>query len=204
MAKPSWPLLPTVWMAVAERCGSAAEVGEEPADALGVGVGGVGVDDVAVADDVVGEDEGAGAGELEGRGEVFRVAGFVGVDEDEVEGRGVLGVELGEGRECGAEAELDGVGEAGVGDVGEGYLGVLGVEFEGDELAAGWERAGEADGAVAAEGSDLEDAVGALGFGEELEELALVGRDVDGGQVRRRCWPLARLRARGRSDEGFR
>ena len=89
-----------------------------------------------------------------------------------------------EGVEGGAEAELDEGSEAGVGDVGEGDFGVLGVELEGDELAVGRKGAGEADGGVAAEGSDLEDAVGALGFGEELEELALAGRDVDGGEVR--------------------
>ena len=92
-------------------------------------------------------------------------------------------VELGEGDEGGAEAEVDDVGQAGVGDVGLGDSGVFGVELEGDELAAGRERAGEADGAVAAEGSDLEDAAGGLGFGEELEELALVGGDVDGGKA---------------------
>ncbi len=92
-------------------------------------------------------------------------------------------MELVEGVEGGAEAELDEGSEAGVGDVGEGDFGVMGVELEGDELAVGGKRAGEADGGVAAEGADLEDAVGALGFGEELEELALGGGDVDGGEM---------------------
>src|SRR5665213_2461701 len=82
------------------------------------GIGGVGVDDEAVADDVVGEDE------------------------DEVEGVDVLGVELGEGVEGRAEAEFDDGREAGTGDVGEGDLGVFRVELEGDKLAAGRERAG--------------------------------------------------------------
>ena len=147
------------------------------------GVGVVGVGYATVADDVVGEDEGAGTGELESPGKVVGVAGLVGVDEDEVEGFDVLGVKLGEGLEGGAEAKLYGVGEAGVGDVGEGDFGVFGIEFEGDEVAAGREGAGEADGAVAAEGADLEDAVGALHLGEELEEPALGRRDVDGGKI---------------------
>jgi hypothetical protein len=167
--------------------GGEARVGgeelEEAANALDVGVGGGGVDDFSVADDVVGKEKGAGTGELEGGGEVKGIAVFVGVEEDEVEGFGLLGVQLGEGVERGAEAELDGVGEAGVGDVGESDLGVMGIELEGDELAAGGKGSGEVDGAVAAEGSDLEDAVGALGFGEELQELALAGGDVDGGEA---------------------
>ena len=45
--------------------GSGDEI-DEAADALDGGVGGVGVEDGAPADDVVGDDEGAGVGELEG------------------------------------------------------------------------------------------------------------------------------------------
>jgi hypothetical protein len=46
----------------------------------------VGVGDFAVADDVVDDDQGAFAGELERPFEVGGVVGLVGVDEDEVEG----------------------------------------------------------------------------------------------------------------------
>ena len=169
------------------EAGVGAEELEEAADTLDVGVGVGGVDDFSVADDVVGEDQGSGAGELEGCGEVKGIAVFVGVEEDEVEGLKVPGLELslklGEGVERGAEAELHGVGQAGVGDVGQGDLGVMGVELEGDELAAGGKGSGEADGGVAAEGSDFEDALGALGFGEELQELSLAGGDVDGREA---------------------
>jgi hypothetical protein len=138
---------------------------EEATDALDVGVGAIGIDDGAVADDIIGEDQGAWAGEFEGLGEVGGIVDLVGVEEDEVEGLDLRGMELGEGVERGAEAEFNGVSEAGMRDVGEGDLRVVGVEFESDELAAGWESAGEVDGAVAAEGTDLEDAVSALGFG---------------------------------------
>ena len=59
-------------------------------------------------------------------------------------------MEVGERDGGGAEAEFYLLRETGAGDVGAGYGGVVGVEFEGDELAFGWECAGEADGAVAA------------------------------------------------------
>ncbi len=43
--------------------------------------------------------------------------------------------------------------------------------------------AGEPDGAVSAERADLEDVFGAVHAGEEMEELALIWRNVDGRQV---------------------
>ena len=70
-----------------------------------------------------------------------------------------------------------------MGDVGAGDVGVGGRGFEGDDQAVIGERAGEPDGGVAAEGADLEDASGAGGACEEVEELALGRRDVDGGQA---------------------
>ena len=58
-----------------------------------------------------------------------------------------------------------------------------GFDFEGDEFSVRGKSAREPDGAVAAEGSDFEDATGALHPREEVEELALVGGYVDGGQA---------------------
>ena len=75
------------------------------------------------------------------------------------------------------------MGEVGAGDVFAGDFGVGGVGFEGDELAGGWEGAGEPDGAVGGEGSDFEDAGGVDGLGEEVEEFSLIGGDVDVGKV---------------------
>ena len=64
-------------------------------------------------------------------------------------------------------------------DVFLGYGGVFGIELECDE-ATGWrERAGQPDGAVSAEGADLEDICGSLNACDQVEELALVGSDVD-------------------------
>src|SRR5947209_60312 len=70
--------------------GVAAETLEEGAGADDAVVVAAVVDDLALADDVVGDDDGAGARELEGPVEVGGVVGLVGVEEDEVEGGGVL------------------------------------------------------------------------------------------------------------------
>jgi len=68
-------------------------------------------------------------------------------------------------------------------DVSCGYAGVGGVEFEGDDFAVGRKRSGEPYGAVAAEGSDFEDPFCALDAGEQVEELTLVGCDVNRGKA---------------------
>jgi hypothetical protein len=67
-----------------------AEVFEKGAGACGAWVGAVFVEYGSVADDVVSDDDGAGAGELKGPLEVCRIVGFVGVEEDEVEGGDLL------------------------------------------------------------------------------------------------------------------
>jgi hypothetical protein len=94
-----------------ESCGFEARFGseffEEAACALDGWVGVIGIDDAAFADDVVGDDDCAGVREAEGPVEIVGVVRLVRVDEDEVEGWGVLGVELGERVECGADALLD-------------------------------------------------------------------------------------------------
>ncbi len=102
---------------------------------------------------------------------------------NEVEGFCAFGVEFGERVQGGAEAEFDEGGESGALDVGESDFGVFGFDFEGDEFSVGGECAGEPCGAVAAEGSDFEDAAGRLHSREEVEEFALVGGYVDGGQA---------------------
>jgi len=59
---------------------------------------------------------------------------------------------------------------------------VVGVEFQREEQAVGGERAREPEGAVAAEGAYLQDAAGMREAREQMQELALVGRNVDGGK----------------------
>lgn len=162
--------------------GFAADGGEDFAGADDAGVGGVFVGYGAGAGDVVDEDEGAGVGEFEGPGEVVGGGFFVRVDEDEVEGADVFGEELGEGFDGGADADGD-VFEVGGCDVFAGDFSVVGVEFEGGDVAGGADATGEADRAEAAKGADFEDFLSAGGGCEEHEELALVGGDLDGRQA---------------------
>ena len=89
------------------EAGFGSEFFEEASGALDGWVGVVGVEDGAFANDVVGDDDGARGGEAEGPVEIVGVVGLVGIDEDEVEGWGVFGLELCEGVECGADALLD-------------------------------------------------------------------------------------------------
>ena len=61
----------------------------------------------------------------------------------------------------------------------------FGAELEGDQPAAGGQRPGQPDGAVAAEGADFEDAAGADHPRVDVQELALVRRHVDRRQTGR-------------------
>lgn len=65
-----------------------------------------------------------------------------------------------------------------------GDLGVVGVDFERDDFAVGWESAGEPDSAVACEGANFENASGVADAGEEVEEFTLRGGD---GDLRETC-----------------
>ena len=165
------------------EAGMAAEAFKKRACADDAWIGVGCVENGAVANDVVSDDDGSGTRELDRPFEIGRVVGFVGVEKDEVEGGFVVGVQLGEGVECGADSEIDERGKPGAVDVVCGYFGVGWVEFECDDFAIGWERACKPDGAVAAEGSDFEDALGTLDAGEQVEEFALVGSDVDRGKT---------------------
>src|SRR3974390_2481373 len=131
---------------------------EEPARADDDGVGGVRVEDGAVANDVIADDDRAGAREAHRTLEVGHFIDLVGMDEDEVEGRDFFGMEPGKRLDAGTEAEFDFRGKAGRFEIGGGDLGVLGADFERDEMAVGGKGAGEPDGAVSAERSDFKNA----------------------------------------------
>jgi len=116
-----------------ESCATEARfgghAGEHGASALNAGVVALRVCDPAVADYVVGDDERAFVRELQGPIEIDGVVGFVGVDEDEVEGRGVFEVEGGQRICCWAYANLYFGGEAGAGYVIGGDFGVARLVF---------------------------------------------------------------------------
>jgi hypothetical protein len=100
------------------------------------------IEDFAVADYVVSDDEGAGAREFECTFEVDGVVGLVGVEKDEVEGLGLVGVQPGEGFERAADPDVYKRRQAGALDVLSGDAGVCGIELECDETAEGRESAG--------------------------------------------------------------
>jgi len=65
--------------------------------------------------------------------------------------------------------------------------GVLGVRLERDQAPAFGQGAGEPQGTVASERADLEDRARADQPRQQMEQLALVGRDLDRGQSGRRA-----------------
>ena len=60
----------------------------QAAHAQDVEVGAGGVDHGSIADHVIDDDQAPGARELQSPGEIGRIGGLVGIDEDEVEGTG--------------------------------------------------------------------------------------------------------------------
>ena len=107
----------------------------------------------------------------------------VGVDEHQVERRAALPAQGGEAGQGGPDPDVDPVAEPGPVDVGLGDAGVAGLDLEGHQLAVGRQGPGQPDRAVAAEGAHLQDPAGAHGQAEELEQLPLVGRHLQGRQV---------------------
>ncbi len=108
--------------------------------------------------------------------EVIQGAGFVGVQQREVEGS-LHGLD-----EFVRVALLDGdaVGEAEVGEELSCLGGAFREEFQGEQRAAGgFECEAHPDTAEAEAGSDFEDAAGAGQADEEMEELAFEGRDAE-------------------------
>ena len=141
------------------------------------------VEDVAVADDVVADDDGAGTGEFDGPVEVVCVVLLVRVEKDEIERSDIFCEKAIQRVECGSDAEVYEGSQAGAFDVACGYAGVSGVEFERDEFAVCRESASQPEGAVSAECADFQDASGSLDAREQMEEFALRGRDVDCREV---------------------
>ena len=118
-------MTPTVWIVVALTRGS---LGEHLVQAA-LGLRSPGrrcraVGEGAAADDVVGDDQAAGAGAVERPGEVVGRVDLVGVDEDEVERTGALLLEGRQRLQGRADPELDQLAEPGPLDVRARDLGV--------------------------------------------------------------------------------
>ena len=176
-AKPSYPLLPTVCIAVALTRGSAASTSlnrRMPCTSASLARG---VDHLALAHDVVDDDQAAAAGQPQRPGEVVGGARLVGVDEDQVERPAPSAASCGSVSSARPDAQLDDAGQAGAGDVGAGDLGVLGSASSVIRRPPARQRPRQPDRAVAAERADLQDPPGALQPGQQVQQLALVRRD---------------------------
>ena len=137
--------------------GFAAEQGQELADALNVGVGGVDVQDGAITNHVVDHDQGSRTREFQGPLKIGGIIFFVGVDEDQIKRFGMGRRDFGEDVQRPAHPEVNEVFETGGAEIFAGYLGVLGVVLEGNQASIGRKSARQPYGAVAAQGADFED-----------------------------------------------
>lgn len=144
------------------------------------GIGQAVFEDGAIADNVVGGDDGSGLRQLQCQFEIFDVAGLIGVDKDEIERRFRGGDHDPERRGRISDSDFNYVLKAGGREVLSGDLGVMRAVFKGDQAALGRQRASQPRGAVAAEGTNLEDAARPGDSCEKLEELALIRGDVNG------------------------
>ena len=85
--------------------------------------------------------------------------------------------------------------DAGAREVGARDLGMPGLGLQRDHAAAGGQRARQPDRAVAGERADLEDRARALHARQQVQQLALIRRHVDG----RQAGGFARLERRRRA-----
>ena len=135
--------------------------------------------------------------------QVVRVVRLVGVDEDEVERPRALGAQRRQRFQRRPDAQVDQLGQPCPFEVGARHLGVMRVEFQRHDLAARRQRARQPDRRIAAERADLEDRSGAVHPDQQVEQLALRRRHVDGRQAMRVVVGLALLRAPDRRGAGF-
>ena len=133
--------------------------------------------------DVVDDDDGSGAPQTRRPIEVDRVRFLVGVDEHEIER-----LAAGQGREhirSTALTHLDAVGETRPGDVRPGQCRIDRLRLDAHHAPAFRQRACQPDGGVSAEGPDLEDAPRTGDAGQQVQELAVDGGDLDRRKARR-------------------
>ena len=173
----------TVCRAVALKTRFSREHLRKTANALDIRIWIFRIDYLAVAHYVVGNDERAGARELQGPLQILGVRRFVGVDEDEVEGGGGFADEGRKGLRGWANAQFYTVSEPGNFQILLRDFGVAWFEFEGDDEAIIRNCAGKPKRTVSAECADFKNALGAGGADQDFEEFALEGSDVDRGEI---------------------
>jgi hypothetical protein len=140
-----------------------------------VGRGGVG--EAAVTNDVVGDDQPAGADVVEGPGEVVGGVDLVGVDEDEVEGR--LPLQRRQRLQGRSDPDLDPLPHSRPLDAPAGDLRVLRLRLERDQPPIPGQRPRHQDRAVAAQRPELENLLRTGQPGQQLQQPALRRRDLN-------------------------
>ena len=163
----------------------------------GVGAGGIG--DRAVPNHIIDNDDAARPGQTQRPAQVLGVGRLIGIDEDHVK----RALELSKGVYRVAHNDRHEIGQTGEGDVVLRYPGVMIVGFQGDEPAIGRQGAGEPEGAVSAEGSDLENRAGLMNLGRRVQQLALRRRDGDGRQTGGRTGGQGGVELRVVADHGL-
>ena len=97
-----------------------------------------------------------GPGPLQRPGEVLGRVRLVGVDEDEVEGPGVLLLQPRQRLECRADPQVDQLGQSGALDAARATSACLGIRLQGASAPALGQGPGQPDRAVAAQGAEFE------------------------------------------------
>jgi hypothetical protein len=104
---------------------------------LHAGIAACRVGDCALAYDVVGDDQAAGARQPQRPGEIIRIARLVGVDEEQIERAEPFGGDLRQRIERAADADFDQARETRAGHVRARDLRAPGIGLERDQMPAG-------------------------------------------------------------------
>ena len=145
-----------------------------------VGIRRILVQHEAAADYVVRQDQRAWARQFEREGQVLDVARLVRVDEDHVKRLAAQADEIPQGVICRADANIHQRAEARPFQVPECDLGVLILAFESDENTIRRKRPRQPRRAVTTQGADFENPLRSRDLRKQVQQLALVGRHVDG------------------------
>ena len=137
-----------------------------------------GIQDAASPHHVVHHNHAAGPGELYRPFQVGRVVDLVRIEEEQVKGAG----QRRQGVQGRPHPHSDPVREPGGGQIGAGHLGMAGLVFTADQLAAGRQRPCQPGSTETAQGTDLQDPAGTGNAGQQHQELSLRRGDLDGRQ----------------------
>ena len=130
--------------------------------------------------DVVHDDHRSRPAQLDRPAQVGAVVLLVGVDEHQIE----ITAQPGQCLQCGADDDLDPVGDSGAAHVLRGDLGVAGVVLESHHTALGSDSAGQTDRRVPGQRADLQSPACATDAGQQIQQARTLRGDLDRRQTR--------------------